>query len=121
MRKPNIIAVLAAVLCFTGAAYAAHTTGLQITPDDKRIIVQKDVGAEHWVVVYNVDDGSVTGNVFFSDAEPVFLWCELIDTTEDDLDYDCYEADSCRNDTCSVDDWDFVSSPLVPKSFFGLD
>jgi hypothetical protein len=36
---------------------------------------------------------SVTGNVFFSDAEPVFLWCELIDETDDDLDYDCFEAD----------------------------
>ena len=119
MRK--LITIVATVLICSGVAYAAHDTGLQISPDDQRIIVQKDVGTERWVVVYNVDDGSVTGNVFRLDEDPVFLWCELIDTTDHDLDYDCFAADSCRDDSCQVDDWNFVSSPLVPKSFFALE
>src|SRR4030095_4867700 len=54
-------------------------SGIQITPEGKRTLVNKDVGSERWAITENADDGSVTGNVFRSDGGPAsFVFCERL-------------------------------------------
>lgn len=61
------------------AASVASTKGVQITPDQKLILVSKDVGSERWSIALNPDD-TVTGNVFLCDGGgPAFVWCQKID------------------------------------------
>jgi len=47
-----------------GAAHAQ--SGLQVTPDGKRTLVNKDVGDERWAIVRSTD--TVSGNVYFPDG-----------------------------------------------------
>ena len=117
MRK--MILALVTVLGIGGSAYAAPP-GLQLTPDTEHIIVQKDVGAERWSVVYSARDSSITGNVFRADQAPVFLWCELVAVDGRNLVYTCFAADACVNQHCSLNDWRLVGNVNLPKAFFGL-
>lgn len=68
--------------------------GVQVTRDGARALVSKDVGAERWAITRNSDDGTVTGNVFFSGGgEPAFLWCEETGSTESDVTLACRFAE----------------------------
>lgn len=84
-----------------------RTSGVQITPDGSRVLVNKDVGAERWTVTRNISDGSVTGNVFRSTAGvPDFLWCQDESGTSvaGSRTYSCYVASvgsSCGDGACS--------------------
>jgi hypothetical protein len=116
-------------------------SGVQVSPDAKRVLVSKDVGNERWSITQN-DDGTVTGNVFALDGgQPSFIWCDpedggsfgdfwddfiddLIggddddDGDDDELRYACYGASACGGSPCDEDEWDFIADVTLPESFF---
>ena len=117
-------------------------SGVQVSPDAKRVLVSKDVGNERWSITQN-DDGTVTGNVFALDGgQPSFVWCEPTDDgfdfgdfwddfiddligddddddgNDDQLRYDCYGANACGASPCDEDEWDFIAEVTLPESFF---
>lgn len=110
----------------TAAAGTAGVTpsGLQITPDEKRTLISKDVGDERWAITRNPDQ-TVTGNVFSSSGgDPKFVWCER---TGDDgnpdpsavlIGYACSGADRCAASPCTASEWSFIGNVTLPGSFF---
>jgi hypothetical protein len=91
-------------------------SGIQVTPDGKRVLINKDVDDERWAITRNLDDLTVTGNVFFPEGgDPLFLFCEQTGEDGDNLDFSCSGADQCT-DTCPP--FEFVSNVTLPKSFF---
>jgi len=99
-------------------------SGLQITPDLKRILISKDVGDERWAITRNPDQ-TVTGNVFSaSGGEPQFVWCERQgdDGNPDPgavrIDYACRGAGRCTTSQCTADAWTFIGDVTLPGSFF---
>jgi hypothetical protein len=94
-------------------------SGIQITPDAKRTLINKDVGDERWAITRNADDGSVTGNVFFPDGrDPLFLFCALTQQQGSELSFDCFGADSCTASPCGGDQFSFIAAVTLPESFF---
>jgi hypothetical protein len=70
-------------------------SGIQVTSDQKRILVNKDVGAARYAITQDRDDGSASGNVFFTDDRPpTFLYC----AAEGGLTFSCSGADACPGD-----------------------
>src|SRR6185295_6189555 len=64
----------------------ARGSGIQITPDELRILISKDVADERWAITRNLDDLTVTGNVFFPEGgPPLFVFCEQIGETAEDV------------------------------------
>jgi subtilisin family serine protease len=103
----------------------ARGSGIQVTPDGKRTIVNKDVGAERWAITENADDGSVTGNVFRADGGPAsFVFCaRLGDDGNPDpfqvlIDYRCSGADACADATCPASTWSPLGDVTLRGSFF---
>jgi subtilisin family serine protease len=108
------------------AAGGAGTTpsGLQITPDQKRTLISKDVGDQRWAITRNPDQ-TVTGNVFSSSGdEPRFVWCERTgddgnpDPSAVQIDYACSGADRCLASPCTASEWSFIGDVTLPGSFF---
>ena len=66
------------LLLVSGArTVSARESGIQFSPDDKRVFVSKDVGGQRFAITLNTDDGTVTGNVFSPEGgEPKFIFCE---------------------------------------------
>ena len=70
----------------------ARESGIQGTPDGKRILVNKDVGSSRYAIAQDQDDRSATGNVFFTDERaPAFLLC----SAQGGADFSCAVADPC--------------------------
>lgn len=100
-------------------AQDARESGLQITPDEKRTLLSKDVGAERWAITRNADDNSVTGNVFFpSGGDPLFVFCEQTGMSGTDLILSCSGADVCAAAPCGGDQWSPLAEVTLPESFF---
>lgn len=99
-------------------------SGLQITPDQKRTLVSKDVGNDRWAITLNADDSTVTGNVFTPGEEPTFLWCEFVsddgnpDPANVLLTYSCNVADRCPLAPCDASQWSYLQNVVVPGWFF---
>lgn len=108
-----------ALLLFVAGSAEARGSGLQLTPDELRIMIQKDVGSERWAINFNLDNGSITGNIFAPDAPPIFLWCGLIDVVGSSIDWDCFAATPCGSGGCALTDWLYVGAVRLPKSFVG--
>lgn len=101
------------------------SSGVQITPDGKRTLVSKDVGAERWAITYNAEDNTVTGNVFKSDgSEPSFVWCEYLfddgaaDPYEQEVTFECSGADACPGPSCPAGQWSVLATVTLPRAFF---
>jgi subtilisin len=100
-------------------------SGIQVTPDGKRTVVNKDVGSERWAITENADDGSVTGNVFRTDGgAPSFVFCERLgdDGNPDPLlvriDYRCSGADACADASCPPSTWVSLGDVALTGAFF---
>ncbi|MBY0278722.1 S8 family serine peptidase [Candidatus Binatia bacterium] len=103
---------------------ANSPSGLQITPDNKRTLISKDVGSERWAITRNPDQ-TVTGNVFSSDGgEPQFVWCRRTgddgnpDPSQVLIDYACSGAGRCLASPCTSDQWTAIGDVTLPGSFF---
>ena len=67
MRRSSAALVLSLLMLgFAPSSEAARESGIQGTPDGKRILVNKDVGNSRYAIEQDQDDRSATGNVFFS-------------------------------------------------------
>ncbi len=120
-RRHALACVIVLALAAPSAAGAqARASGLQITPDAKRVLVNKDVGDERWALSLN-DDDTVTGNVFRTDGSPPsFVWCEEVvdDGSTTDVTLACYGAAPCPAAPCTTDEWDFIADVVLPATFF---
>ena len=89
-----------------------EASGLQITNDGMVKMINKPVGAEQWAITEN-QDGSLTGNVFFTDGrQPQFLECMRVrddgnpDPAQMMIFYNCSIANRCSTAQCPAQgDW----------------
>ncbi len=123
-RRIQAPVLLAAVLLLALPGRASAQSGIQVTPDGKRVLVSKNVGAERWALTRNVSDGSVTGNVFSADGgAPQFVACRETGRSGNGISFRCEGADRCRLAPCARDEWLFIAEVDLPASFFqsGID
>src|SRR5262245_50886208 len=77
-------------------AWAQRQSGVQVTPDGRRTLISKDVNGERWAITRDLDDLTVTGNVFFpAGGDPLFVYCQQTGDAGDDLNFDCFGANKC--------------------------
>ncbi len=99
---------------------AGAQSGMQVTPDGKRTLVNKDVADERWAITHNAD-GSVTGNVFFpGGGPPKFVSCQELAHTGGEVTLTCSGADACVLAPCGAGEWAFIAQVTLPETFFGL-
>ena len=126
----HIAAVAAAlaglVLGYPGAANAQRQSGIQLSPESRRYFINKDVDQERWAITYNLDDKTVTGNVFPLDGgAPTFLSCVIthVDQAADadpaaaQYFLDCRSAGPCAAAPCSNQWSEPTSVGPIPGSF----
>jgi hypothetical protein len=120
-----VVLALVASVALAATAHAQPASGLQQTPDSARYLISKDVGAERWAISFNLNDRTVTGNVFKTDGSaPSFIWCRITDVAESavpaDVKYtlDCSGADACTAAPCTPTQWTTIATGIVlPGSF----
>lgn len=99
---------------------AVHS-GLQRTPDGRKILVNKAIGAERWAITRD-EYGTVTGNIFFTDGRPPqFVGCDPRGTdASGQTVYGCAISASCATSFCpAAGDWQTIPGNVVlPDSFF---
>jgi hypothetical protein len=116
----RLVTALAALV----AAVPAHAqSGTRTTPDGKQVLISKDVAAERWAITLDLNDGTVTGNVFRQDGDPQFVWCErrgepLGDPSTTAIPFFCRGADRCASSPCSATSWVDLGDVSLPGSFF---
>jgi hypothetical protein len=91
-------------------------SGIQITPDESRILINKDVAGERWSITRDLDDQTVTGNVFLADGGALFIFCTQAGLVGDEVELECFGADSCSEASCP--DFSFIADVAIPESFF---
>lgn len=107
-----------------GTSAADSKAAGQVSPDERRVLVSKDVEGKRWAIVWN-DDGSITGNVYDpTGGPPQFVWCsgEGDDGNPDSdqrlYDFSCYGADPCAIAPCEDElAWTFINDVQVPGWF----
>jgi hypothetical protein len=124
-RIAAVAAMLAGLLLgLPGGAHAQRESGIQLSPQSNRYFISKDVGNERWAITYNLDDKTVTGNVFPVDGgAPTFLTCDITSVQQApnpaDAQYflSCRAAGPCASAPCS-DQWGAASDVgPIPGSF----
>lgn len=124
MRTTTTLLGLLALALAT-ATPANAQSGIQITPDGKRSLINRDLGDERWAISYDFDDRTVTGNVFFRDGRPpAFVWCERVsddgnpDPGTVEITFSCSGAQSCRTTACAAADWTVINPAVtLPGAF----
>ena len=118
------VAVAGVVLGRPGAAHAQRSSGIQLSPDSGRYFISKDVGQERWAITYNLDDKTVTGNVFPLDGgAPTFLSCKITnvqqaaDPAAAQYFMDCRSSGPCAAAPCTGQWGDATSVGPIPGSF----
>jgi hypothetical protein len=115
----------AALALVSTPALAQRQSGIQLTPDSARYLISKDVGTDRWAISYNLNDKTVTGNVFpAGGGTPQFISCV---TTQVDQDPNpensmyhlhCVSTPGpCTAAPCSPSAWGGDQDVLVPGSF----
>ncbi len=121
---PLILFVCATVALGVRPALAQGAAGTRTTPDGKQVLISKDVGSERWAISMNLEDGTVTGNVFRPGAEPSFVWCERkgddgsLDPVNGEIRYSCRGASPCDSSPCDTSEWSALGDVSLPGSFF---
>jgi hypothetical protein len=116
--RPRYAAIVIAgiVHALAGPRVSARESGIQFSPDGKRVFVSKDVGDQRFAITLNTDDGTVTGNVFFPQGgEPRFVACEPSPPVVNR--FTCAVADACTAAPCTGQFID-VGEQTVPPDFF---
>jgi len=111
-------AALATGLDGAAGGFGGSGSGMQLTPDGKSTLVNKDLEGERWAIT-RFDDEVVTGIVYRGDAaQPSFVWCEQTGSSGLNLDLTCSGADSCKAGPCTADQWTTIGNVTIPASFF---
>ncbi len=114
----TLMIVFAAIV--SAPIVAGAQSGMQVTPDSKRTLVNKDVADQRWAITRN-PDGSVTGNVFFpGGGAPKFVSCQELAHTGGEVTLSCSGADACALGPCESDEWVFIAQVTLAETFFGL-
>jgi hypothetical protein len=123
MPTRHILAFAAFVLLASNAAALAASGGVQWSPDKRRLLAQKDVGDQRWAITLNLDDLSVSGNVFFPNGSPpAFVFCDAQSVTHNIADlvitYRCRGSDQTQV-VFDSQDWNLISDNIpLSGSFF---
>lgn len=125
-RVAGVAAALVAGLLLGRAtpAYAQRSSAIQLGPESNRYFISKDVNDERWSIIYNLDDATVTGNVFpVGDGAPTFISCDVTEIrpapgpnpNPADADYflTCRFAGGCEFAPC-VNQWSDPPQPVGP-------
>lgn len=97
---------------------AGRSSGVQPSVDGKRILISKDVGDQRWVIVWNEDDRTLTGNVFFpGGGDPQFVWCIERGREGGQIQFTCHGAGRCTEPPCTRDAWTKIADVVLPLSF----
>jgi hypothetical protein len=112
--------IVLAVACSVAPARAQdRQSGVQITPDTKRVLISKDVSGQRWAITRNLSDGSVTGNVYLPEGgDPIFLFCKLVSGTVETVELSCYGASSCLASPCGGTYFSHIADVSLPQAFF---
>src|SRR4051812_46064074 len=98
MRVLAIVLSTAALAVGFAAQATARDSGIQFSPDGKRVFVCKDVGEERWAITFNNTDGTVSGNVYRPGGGPAaFIFCNP--GSAPNL-FTCLGADACPAAPC---------------------
>jgi hypothetical protein len=119
---------IATVIAFglAGTAHAQRESGIQLTPDSGRYLINKDVPPnQRWAITWNLDDKTITGNVFFTDGsqDPQFLWCEQIaeqpaaNPADSQFTFRCFGAGPCSQAPCESSAFVQIAEVPLPGSF----
>ena len=99
-------------------------SGINTTPDDKRRLISKDVGDDRWSITYDLQDQSLSGNVFpRSGGAPQFVFCERVsddgntDMAAIQITYACSGATACEDSSCSQSTWTSIGNVTLSGSF----
>jgi hypothetical protein len=126
IRIAAVTALLAGLLLGNpGAADAQRESGIQLSPQSNRYFISKDVGNERWAITYNLDDKTVTGNVFpISGGAPTFLTCDItrVEQAPDPADAQyflaCRASGPCAAAPCDPNAWNApAETGPIPGSF----
>jgi hypothetical protein len=110
------LAVAGLWMALSPASAGARESGIQFSPDDKRVFVSKDVGGQRFAITLNTDDGTVTGNVFSPEGgEPKFIFCAPLPPVANR--FTCAVADACIASPCDGQFID-VGERTLPADFF---
>lgn len=102
-----------------GASVLQRQSGVQVTPDGKRVLINKDVSDQRWAITRNLDDETVTGNVYFADGgEPLFAYCVQISSAVSEITLSCQGANRCVEPPCGSDEFRPIAEVTLPKTFF---
>ncbi|MBI3769023.1 MAG: hypothetical protein HY271_11110 [Deltaproteobacteria bacterium] len=126
MSTARVLVFATFTLLVSATASIASSGGVQWSPDGVRLFAQKDVGGERWAITLNLDDLTLTGNVFFPDGRPpAFLWCDPQGHSHDPnvanliLNYRCFGSDQAQFGFDSQD-WTLISDQVaLNATFFG--
>jgi hypothetical protein len=127
-HRTHIAAVTALVagllLAVSSPAHAQRGSGIQMSLESNRYFISKDVGQERWAITYNLDDKTVTGNVFPTDGSPpTFLTCDITRVEQApnpaDAQYfmDCRASGPCESAPCGTQWGAPTSVGPIPGSF----
>ncbi len=114
-----LASALAALCCLfmTASPALSDDAGVQVSRNGSARFITKDVGSERWSISKN-QDGSVTGNIFFSDGSPPsFVECDPRGSSGTDVSLACWGADACTSWPCE-NQWGFISDVTLPAAFF---
>ncbi len=110
-----------------GVAQAQPDSAVDMTPDRARYVISKDVGDERWAITFNLDDRTVTGNVFKTDGgPPSFVWCEITNEipsanpAQTEYTLDCFGSDGCSAAPCAPGRWTKIASDVSLNGAFLL-
>lgn len=131
LRRRRALAFAAVAVALLGRSPVApavdRASGSQMTPDSRRYLISKDLGPERWAISYNLQDRTVTGNVFRADgSEPSFVWCKVAseipsgDPAATRYLLDCEGAPKCPGAPCSDDDWQLIQKGIEITGAFLL-
>jgi hypothetical protein len=90
-----------------------------LTPDQRTLLLSREVGGLRWLMIDDLAHGTVSANVYDPSGGPTrFLSCRATDQLGADLVYDCSSATDCATDDCAAT-WNAIDSFVsVPLSFF---
>ena len=126
IRIAAVVPLLAGLaLGHPGTASAQRESGIQLSPKSNRYFISKDVGNERWAITYNLDDKTVTGNVFPIDGgAPTFLTCDITRVEQApnpaDAQYylSCRASGPCAEAPCDPTAWSAAAETgPIPGSF----
>jgi hypothetical protein len=112
------------LLVVSSPAHAQRGSGIQMSPESNRYFISKDVGNERWAITYNLDDKTVTGNVFPTDGSPpTFLTCDITRVEQApnpaDAQYflECRASAPCESAPCGTQWGAATPAGPIPGSF----